>query len=112
MLLDEEIRTFEDELQHPIRGKIRDAATLKEILREATQALEKSLEGLPADIRDEAYCLYLQKVRKLMFPFHLAVVSVIAKKKSRKESNREALQALLDWHSEEYDRLAKLYHYL
>jgi hypothetical protein len=112
MLNQEEIHTFEDELRNPVHDKIRDVPTLKKIIRDAVQALEKSLDNLPAKERETAYSLYLQKIRNLTFPFHLAVIAFTVRNQSRKESTREALQALLNWYREEFKRLSELYRYL
>src|ERR1022692_2994769 len=99
MLLEEEARKREEGIRNA--PKIRDVTALREVLRESLAAFEKMLNALPSDDREEAFSVYLNKIRKVTFGFHLAVLRQTARNEFGSNPTRQAMQAIIERSAEE-----------
>lgn len=104
--LDKQIREF-----HP--GNTEDIPTLKRILREALEALEKELATIRPQSRTAVLTLYLDRIRKVAFDFHLATIKLKTRNVFLSQSiTRENMNAVLARYGEDLQRVAMLYRYL
>jgi hypothetical protein len=111
MRLDEEARKLEDStLRHAKR--IDQPLTLKRIISEALTRFEECLKGLPTEEREEALVLYLDKIRRVTFSFHLAVSEQLAREKFGRSTEPDERKRILKGLSETMRALAALYRFL
>jgi hypothetical protein len=99
---------------HVTRQQTLDTTSLKRIIRDGLAAFEKDLRELTPDNREEVLSLYLNKTRKLLFIFHLALCSHNAKARFRKISrpSREVIRLYTEHYDRESRKLAQLYQLL
>lgn len=110
MLLDEEAQRTEENIRSA--RKIQDVPTLKEILRGAMAGFEESLKALSPQDREAALSLYLDKIRRITFGFHVAVLKGAVRSEFRKSPSREAIQEAVKAFSDEMGRVSRLYRFL
>jgi hypothetical protein len=111
MRLDEEAQNTEESIRNARR--IEEVPALKEILQEALTNFEEALKTLSPDDRERTLGLYLDKIRRITFGFHLAVLKQNAKRDARKGSeSSEALRGALEHYGEELQRIGRLYRLL
>jgi hypothetical protein len=110
MRLDEEAQKREE----GIRGAraIQDVSKLREILHGALAGFEESLKALPPQDREAALSLYLDKIRRITFGFHVAVLKETARSEFGKNPTREAIKEIAKVFSEEVGRVSRLYRFL
>lgn len=110
MRLDEEAQKTEE----GIRGarRIQDVPKLKEILHGALAGFEESLSALSPQDREAALSLYLDKIRRITFGFHVAVAKLTAKNEVGANPTREAMQEVTKDYDNEMGRIARLYRFL
>jgi hypothetical protein len=111
MRLDEEARKLEDRILRRA-GRIDQPLTLKRILREALTSFEQCLKGLPAKEREEALGLYLDKIRRVSFSFHLAVAQKMAREEFGSSTEPAERTRILKGLSEAMQALAALYRFI
>jgi len=89
-----------------------DLKALEEIVRKSLNAFEGALSALPSDERDEARRIYLNKIRKLTFGFHLALVRDKARKEYAQNPTPETMGMLIGRSAGEIQRIGRLYRFL
>jgi len=110
MLLEEEARKREEGIQHA--REIEDVSTLKRVLHESLTAFENMLNTLPPSDRQEAFSAYLNKIRKVTFGFHLAVLRQTARREFGKNPTRDVMQSILARSAEKMQDIAHIYRFL
>jgi hypothetical protein len=110
MLLDEEAQRTEEGIRSA--RKIRDVPALKEILHGALAGFEDSLKALSPQDREAALSLYLDKLRRITFGFHAAVLKRMAKTEFESNPSREAMQDIIKDYDRKMGRIARLYRFL
>jgi hypothetical protein len=108
MLLDEEAQSLENRILRHAR-KIEDVPKLKEILQDALPDFEESLKTLSKEDREAALSLYLDKIRRVTFGFHLAMLQQTARSEFRVDPTHHASRAILNRFDEDMRRVASLY---
>jgi hypothetical protein len=111
MRLDQQARKLEDTILRSAE-RIDQPMTLKRIIKEALSSFEQCLKGLPAEEREEALALYLDKIRRVTFSFHLAVVHNMAREKFGSSTEPVERKRILKGLSEAMQALAALYRFL
>jgi hypothetical protein len=111
MRLDEEAQKAETQIVGRAR-RIRDVATLKRILHESLTTFEKALDALPATDREEAFSLYLDKIRKVTFGFHYAILRRSARNQFGRNPSHKTMQSILASHDKNMQEIARLYRFL
>ena len=111
MRLDEQARELEDSILRRA-GRIDQPMTLKRVIREALSSFEQCLKGLPAKEREEALALYLDKIRRVTFSFHLAVVHKIAREQFGRSKESVERKRILKDLSDAMHALAALYRFV
>ena len=87
MQLEEEARKLERQIEGATAeglGSLSDLPDVKElrpILRNGVDEFEETLAKLPRDQQEAAYILYLQKIRETTCAMHIAVDSLVSKKR-------------------------------
>lgn len=111
MRLQEEAQETEENMLRHARP-IQDVPKLREVLREALGGFEESLKALSLDDREAALSFYLNKVRRITFGFHVAVLKLAARSELGKNPTREALQHIIEDNAEKMERITRLYRFL
>ena len=110
MRLDEEARKAEEKMLQNAR-RIEHAPTLKRILKEALPNFERALDTMPPQQREEALGLYLERIRRLTFGFHLVIVEQTAREAFVKaDDNEDGAAILVDLH-EDMQNVSRLYRF-
>jgi hypothetical protein len=112
LLPDEESLKLEQEIRNLLPKEILAVATLKDILRKGLAHFEELISELPNHQREATMSLYLQKIRKVAFEFHLAVLKMNAKNNYPRFASREDMQARLKTYQEDLQKVARLYQFL
>ena len=89
-------------------SETKSAASLRKLLRGALGKFEKALSALPAEQRAVAESLYLDRIRKVTFYFHLAMQTEVATQKAR-GSTRDGLDQVLLHNEAACFEIARLY---
>lgn len=111
MRLDEEAKQAEESIVGSAR-RIKDVATLKEILRDSLVTFENALDALSTPEKEEALSLYLDKIRKVTFGFHSVILRRTARKQFVNNPSRGAMHTIVDRHGENMQDIARLYKFL
>jgi hypothetical protein len=111
MHLDEEAQKAEAQIVGRAR-KIKDVATLKRILHESLTTFEKALNALPTTDREEAFSLYLDKIRRVTFGFHYVILRRSARKQFGRNPSHGTMQSILASHGKNMREIAQLYRFL
>jgi hypothetical protein len=111
MRLEEEARQEEEKLVGNVRH-IPELTMLEETLRQSLPAFEKALCMLPSEEREIARRTYLNKIRKLTFGFHLALVRQKARKDYSGNPTPEEMGTILGRSAAEMQRIGRLYRFI
>ena len=111
MHLDEEAQRAEEEIVGRAR-RIRDVGTLKKVLHESLATFEKALEDLSTADREEALSLYLDRIRKVTFGFHYAILRRKARGRFRRNPSREAIHTIVEQHDKNMREIGRVYRFL
>lgn len=111
MTLDEQAQDLEQRTLKHAR-QVPCSASLREILKEALESFNKLLNQLPPSEREEALASYLNKVRKVSFGFHLALIKRDASERYLETTDRETQGNILRGQAEEMQRIGRLYRFL
>lgn len=112
LLPDEESLKLEQEIRNLPPEEMIAVATLKEILRNGLACFEELITELPNHQRDATRSLYLQKIRKVAFEFHLAVLKMNTKNNYPRFASAEEMRARLKTYGEDLQEVARLYRFL
>ncbi|MDQ2944629.1 MAG: hypothetical protein M3Y27_01565, partial [Acidobacteriota bacterium] len=88
------------------------SSTLKATLKDALSNFEQALDELAPQEGEEALALYLDKVRRLTFGFHLAVIKRATRGQFGAAVSCDSKRRLLSNHTEEMQRIGKLYRFI
>ena len=109
----EEVRKIENEIRSATSSSIgereRKIAHLKINLRAGLAGFEDLLKEMRPQDRTAALLLYLERLRREAFQFHMAVQALAFKRKL--SGSREAMMEQLRLHTEKCEALALLYGY-
>ena len=113
MSLDEEAQHLEQTMVGRAR-KITNVGELRQVLRQSLAAYEKAVDALPREDREEALSLYLDRIRKVTFGFHIAILRLSARRRFRSLRNptRDLMREHVDQHDDEMHRVARIYRFL
>lgn len=111
MQLAEEAKREEQKMVGNVRT-IPDIQTLRETLRESLLIFEEALDALPLEDREDAWCAYLNTIRKTTFGFHLALIRRSAKRDYATNPTLEHLATILGRSAGEIQKIGRIYRFL
>jgi len=113
MSLDDEAKRLEQTMLGRAR-KITNVGELRQTLRQCLAAYEEAVDSLPREDREEALSLHLDRIRRVTFSFHYALLQRSAKREFRSLRNptRTAMREHLDRHDAETRRIAETYRFI
>jgi hypothetical protein len=91
---------------------IKDLPTLMTILEGALPELEKSIQRLPEEDREEARALYANEIRATAFRVHLSVTRCAVRRAFLLRTTRGWAEDLVRRYGEELQRIGRLYRFL
>lgn len=109
--LEEEAKKEEEKVVGKVRT-IPDLKTLKQIIRGSFAEFEKALDELPSDEREEFWRIYLNKIRKTTFGFHLALIRHNARKAYAENPSPETMGRMLGKSAGQMQRIGRTYRFL
>jgi hypothetical protein len=86
----------------------RSVSGLRTTLRGALRKFEEALNALPIEQRTVAESLYLDRIRKLTFHFHLAMQTEVSTQKAKAAHRRDLAQVLSENEAASFE-IARLY---
>jgi hypothetical protein len=108
-----EEENLEQQIQHLGRNlsnaELLEVGAAKRVLRDGLSGFEELLKKLPANDRQAALRLYLDRIRYVTFSFNLSVLKMTVKARSRGFSSRKEMQEALSRAKKDFDDLARLY---
>lgn len=112
MRLDKEARKIEETILRRAR-RMEQPQELKAILREALATFEGSLEQLSSEEeKQEALALYLDRIRRVTFSFHMAVFRKTTREAYGRTENAEVKQHVISVLEEGMKTIARLYRFI
>lgn len=110
----EEVRSLEKKIRTSIGDEISMPADLKRLLARGLAKFEESLNALPAEQRERAVRLYLDRMRSVTFELHMAVLRAGTKNDMIPDGvvDRTAVRARLERHETDIQQIAELYELL